>query len=211
MKAITGLLVLLFTGSASATIIDFTGMSTALGQTSYSEDGFDITPNSGTLSAFDNDNVPDAFDAPALLVNGGSPASITLSKTNGDDFSLQSFWGAEGRNNDTGFFSNFASAGVTVEGFFSAGGSIVEQIDFDFMALNDSANDFEFFELSGFNGLSSVVFTGFGAEITTGYSFQIDTLTLDSTPIPEPASLAFLSLGLLGFGLSARKARNANQ
>lgn len=205
MKKVIGLLVCLSASSVNAAVIDFTGMSSLLNNTVYSEDGFYIGANSGKFGAFDNSNMPDSANAPALLVNGGAPASITLRKLDGGSFSLDSFWAAEGRNNDTGFFTNFASAGLIVEGLFKVGGSIIEQINFDLVAMNNPSNDFEFFSLSGFTGLSSVTFTGVGGQVTTGYSFQIDTISLDTTSVPEPASIALIGLGLAGIGFARKK------
>lgn len=203
MKKIIGLSVCLFAGSVNAELIDFTDMSSSLNQSSYSEDGFDINANSGVFGGFDNSNTPDAANLPALLVNAGSPASITLSKTDGGAFNLDSFWGAEGRNNDTGYFSNYASAGLIVEGIFAGGGSIIEEVNFDLIAMNNPADDFEFFSFSSFNNLSSVIFSGFGGSVTTGYSFQIDSISL--TSVPAPASIALFGLGLAGIGFSRKK------
>lgn len=191
----------IMSSNSHATLIDFSGLSSSQGNTSYTEDGFNFNALSGDFSTYDNANTPNSGFGPALIVDHAAQASVSLTKADGGNFDLLSFWGAEGRNNDTGYFATYGSTHIDITGYFGTGGSITWTTNLDLQALNNSSTDFEFFSLSGFTALTRVTFTG-GNESTAfdGFSFNLDQINLSATQVqvPEPTTLVIFALGLIG-------------
>ncbi len=202
-----GSALLLSVSPANAILIDFeipaVADQTNLAVSVVSEDGFDLTLISGDFQLYpvnSNVNVPES-GSQSLLLNAGSPASFTLTNALGDSFDLASLRASEGRNQG-GFFDNFSATGITIEGFFSGGGSITTTFNFDLNASDNGATDFELISLVGFSGLSSATFTGFGGN-NPGYSFGIDDITVQvATAVAEPGPLALLGLGFAALGFA---------
>ena len=210
----------LFAGSVNGAMIDFEGFPPSnVNQGDYyaalNISGFVLTKGNGWLVSINDvaTNIPDSGSV-AVLVEGGNNASFTLAAEFGGMFDLQNFRASEGRNIQSGNFADYASSGMTVTGYFAAGGSISTDLDFDLIAGNNSATDFQLFSLLGYSGLSSVEFVGYGnaagpRPYSVGHSFGIDdinvTLLGASSSVPEPSTLPLVSTVLACMCLLLRK------
>lgn len=133
-------------------------------------------------------------DTNYLLSHG---AGFKLTPLSGDTFSLSSFDAGEAH-----LTLNYASA-IQVIGTLIGGGTVVNTFTLD--GINDgtgSLADFQTFNLTGFNNLTSVNFQPIAGR---GIFFSIDNLNVTTTTIPEPVSVFLIAMGLVGIGLSRRK------
>lgn len=67
-----------------------------------------------------------------------------------------------------------------------------------FTVLNGVTGHFDL--PASFANINSVIY-----HITSGYNGSVDNVTFNAAQVPEPASIALLGLGLLGFAASRRK------
>jgi hypothetical protein len=124
--------------------------------------------------------------------------SITMSKVGGGVFSLLSADLGEDISSGAG-----ASAmSVIVTGFFSGGGSIVQEV-----ALDGDVTSFQNELFVGFTNLTSVVFrgVGFGGPGANGFSLDNIEVAEGVVAVAEPGTLALLGLGLVGIAASHRR------
>jgi hypothetical protein len=111
----------------------------------------------------------------------------TFQRIDGLPFNLLSFDYSE-------YYASSLAGTVTFTGNFVGGGSISKDV------TSDGVFGFESATFAGFNNLSSVVFS------TNVVGFQLDNISV--TAVPEPSSLALLSIGAIGlFGYVYRRKR----
>lgn len=160
--------------------------------TPYDEDGFRITGNGlavdGIFDSADSglfNNGTDVFGFCGLC--GADNPVIMLAAIDGSAFDLNSF------EFGTLFIGDVAGEIMSIVGNFSMGGSISTTVTADPVWATAS--------LVGFTGLSSVTFEG-----TTDISdLGLDNITINaSVPVPAPATIALLSLGLICLRFSKR-------
>ncbi len=179
--------ILFLTLSAQAVTIDFESKS-------LEQDGFRVSLLSGNaLYESWSRNIPNS-GSESLLVNQGSPASIQLSAISGEEFDLFGFVASEGRKTDQMWYPQYASTGLFVEGFYASGGKFSISLELDQIANVDVQNGFEKFRLYGFERLSSVRLTAFGGD--SAYSFGIDDIHVEYSPVPDYGLNSFSLLGL---------------
>lgn len=172
---------------AQAIILGFDSLATtsntfvAVG-TSYSEQGFTLTDNSGFgppsygLATWGASSV--SYTGSQSLFNNGVAQTTTLTKDRGEVFSLDSIDLSELFNNASGV------ATVSFTGFLLGGGTVAQSFTTDGVF---GAQTFIFG--SAFVNLTSVSWR------QDAPFHQFDNIVVDAT-VPEPSS----ALGLLGFG-----------
>lgn len=182
------LFTLLFSGIANATLIDFEGVAPAASQlgvgNNYAEEGFNLF-NPGALSdaaiigqVTQNTTGSDYYtwNSPT----GNNP--VTLTNLLGGSFDLFSL--------DVGTKGN-SQGSFDITGFFSAGGSVIHNVIGTSAFTNTELN---------WSDLARVEFS-----YVSGDFGAIDNLSINTTEVPEPATLVLLGLGLAGIGFSRKK------
>jgi hypothetical protein len=181
--------------NAYAATVTFEGHSNTIFGDESIGNGLAVGSNSGYnfTSSGDHFHFLNSSSYPTVPQNGTGILledrnySISMTESGGGSFSLQSM-------NYAGDSSNVAAAtSLVVTGFFTAGGSTST-------TLGLSGSTFLFSSLTGFTGLSSVVFDGTGG----GGGFALDNLTVSA--VPEPATCVLSSVGLISlFGCARRR------
>lgn len=190
--------------SSIAATIDFQDLTS--GSCAYYGSGKLV---SGGFAFVGNPSDPNLFGCAAnvigsntsnALINANSKSILTMSKNDGEAFSLLSFFsGSRYDDFNPNSFSSYGQAtGIDVIGQVVGGGA-VENI------FNFTSGNFQQFNLgAGFSNLSSVTFTAIGNRSTV--EFLIDNIVVGApSSVPEPASAALLGLGLAAFAASRRK------
>lgn len=211
VPAILALMAISGIAPANATILTFdSGPSNFIN--SYTEGNYKATFTGGNGIGYhgtaSNCSPSCADDGTAYLMTlnsyGGYASTIVINALDNSGFTFNSFFGAENpfANNANG---NWAK-GISVTGT-KANNSTVSQ-NFILDQINDGIGgvaDYQFFASNLSGVFVKLSFTGI-ANTNGGHDFSIDSLTLNGTSIPEPASLLLLSIGLAGLGFSRRKA-----
>ena len=167
-------------------LIDFQGVAPARDQfavgNNYQENGYQLHNGANSSDAAIIGQVSQNTSGSDYYTwNSQSSNQVFLTNIGGFNFSLDSL--------DVGSKSGRSTANFDIIGNYASGGSITYDVR--------NANAFTPLILTGFNALSSVQF-----EYISGDFGAIDNLAVN---VPEPGSIALLSLGLLGLGAMRRR------
>ncbi len=156
-------------------IIDFNS-AVAQNQTSYNEDGFNLTVNvANHLETFGTGH-PFAHGSPAAYNIGGNGLT-TLTKIGGGSFELKSIDLSEN-------LDSLSLAGRTVK---FTGTKTDTSTVMQTHIITDGLSAFETFSFTGFTDLTSVTWN----QSSTGGSYSFDNLV-----VPEPSTLAMFGIAL---------------
>ncbi len=202
-------------GSARTTLAN----SILFSDNTFSDGGFNFT-STETVFAYGPTNPNNAIPRSGSVflnvscgcsgASNASSAYLDLSQVSGSPFSVQSLLVAEGRTNvsfgpTNRTFAKFGSTALEILGTFASGGTISFVHQFDGIANSNPATDFENILLVGFEGLSSLRFTGLGGS-NNGYSFSVDDIVVNEiSPVPLPAGLPLIVGALGSFAFIRRK------
>ncbi len=194
-RASAALAVALAAGATQAAVVDFesvtsdqfAGVINADGyQWTFSAAGWFIGP---ATVAFCPSCTTNGTSRLVAAGDRGDTARVTMTDLGGAAFDLASFDAATANSTETNI--------IDVLGTYAAGGTVSASFAID--------GSFDGYSLSGFTGLSSVVFS---SRISGSYNFggfSIDNLSSTGTAVSAPGSLALSGLALLALGGVARR------
>lgn len=175
--------------AAQATVINFNGYQNTIYGDENVANGLEVVSTQG----FQFFSSGDHFHFVDLSSYGG-PSNGTSVLMEDRDFTIT----MKTDNNSKFDFlsmlaSGFGSSGtLSITGYNNAGSVNA--------SLNVNNNGFTSTTLTGFTGLSRVVFSG-----SRSLSFSIDNLEVAASKVPEPASLSLLLLGVAGLALGRKR------
>jgi hypothetical protein len=179
---LTTLVLLAFSATASAVVIDFQSLehidhaNTFYG-TDYAEDGFSITGNLWTFGT-----LASRYTGSTAMYNNSRNGITTLTQTNGNPFSMQLI--------DLAELNSSLVADVAFTGALSGGGNVTQTFTIDGNAFG--AETFLFSSL--WANLTQVTWT------QTSPFHQFDNITLNApSAVPVPAAIWLFGTALIGF------------
>lgn len=138
----------------------------------------------------------------ALLPHG--PTSLMMTKDDGGSFSLLSLDGAGAHNFNHQGLSSYIPDQIDVVGYVADGTQVAQSFLID-KSVQFGPLAFTSYALNAsFTNLKAVSFSSSGSKDDLYNGFTIDNISFAA--VPEPASIALLGIGLLGFAASRRKA-----
>lgn len=180
---------------AHAAVVDFESVTTDQFASVINADGFQWSFSAsgwfiGTgASAFCPDCTTNGTSRLVAAGDSASTARVTMTDLGSASFDLASFDAATANSTDTNI--------IDIVGTLAAGGTVTASVSVD--------GTFDSYTLSGFTGLSSVVFSSRNSGSYNFGGFSLDNLSSTAATVAAPGSLALAGLALLAAAGVARR------
>jgi hypothetical protein len=205
-------------GQAHAGIVTFEDIPLTQGTYTYhpkgsvvlTSGGFDFNINSAFLGTYITKS---QVCGPSCPVNGTNilllpygQSFVTMSRHGGGTFSLSGFDGTGAANFNESHASGYIPKQINVVGNTADGTQVTQSFSIDKSVQSGPLPFISYSFNEFFTDLVSVSFSSSGSLAPDMYNgFSIDNISASASDVPEPASIALLGIGLLGYAALRRR------